>query len=97
MKRFILAGAASLMMLFAVVSLPAQHTLGAKFDLKKPLTLSRTVTQIDWANPYVHILMKVPGQPLPPRVARDRAPLLQRSGALAPSTCFGRQLASVKA
>ena len=23
------------------------------------------MTQIDWANPYVHVLMKVPGQPLP--------------------------------
>jgi hypothetical protein len=29
------------------------------------LTLTGTVTQIDWANPYAHILMKVPGQPLP--------------------------------
>src|SRR5215471_18598543 len=41
----------------------AQHTLGAKFDLTKPLTLKGTVTQIDWANPYAHILMKVPGNP----------------------------------
>jgi len=43
----------------------AQHTLGAKFDLTKPLTLKGTVTQIDWANPYVHVLMKVPGTPRP--------------------------------
>jgi len=43
----------------------AQHTLAAKFDVTKPLTLTGTVTQIDWANPYVHVLMKVPGQPLP--------------------------------
>ena len=43
----------------------AQHTLAAKFDLTKPLTLTGTVTQVDWANPYVHVLMKVPGQPLP--------------------------------
>ena len=44
----------------------AQHTLAAKFDLTKPLTLTGTVTQIDWANPYVHMLMKVPRrQPLP--------------------------------
>jgi hypothetical protein len=27
--------------------------------------LTGTVTQIDWANPYVHVLMKVAGQPLP--------------------------------
>jgi hypothetical protein len=43
----------------------AQHTPAAKFDLGKPLTLTGTVTQIDWANPYTHVLMKVAGQPLP--------------------------------
>src|SRR5579883_2214138 len=43
----------------------SQHTPGAKFDLTKPLTLKGTVTQIDWANPNVHILMKVPGTPRP--------------------------------
>ncbi len=52
-------------MLLAAVSAPAQHTLAAKFDLTKPLTLTGTVTQVDWANPYVHVLMKVAGQPLP--------------------------------
>src|SRR6266581_6181617 len=46
-------------------SASAQHTLAAKFDLKKPLTLKGTVTQIDWANPYVHIVMKVPDSPRP--------------------------------
>ena len=51
--------------LVGAVSAPAQHTLAAKFDLTKPLTLTGTVTQIDWANPYVHVLMKVAGQPLP--------------------------------
>jgi hypothetical protein len=49
----------------AAASPSAQHTLAAKFDLTKPLTLTGTVTQIDWANPYVHVLMKVAGQPLP--------------------------------
>jgi hypothetical protein len=62
MRRFIVAGTACVVMLFGTISLFAQHTLQAKFDLKKPLTLTGTVTQIDWANPYVHVLMKVPGQ-----------------------------------
>src|SRR5689334_24419572 len=65
MRRAFLGGALCLTMLLGTVTLPAQHTLAAKFDLKKPLTLTGTVTQIDWANPYVHVLMKVPGQPLP--------------------------------
>ena len=55
-RRELLAGA---------VSAHAQHTLAAKFDVTKPLTLTGTVTQVDWANPYVHVLMKVPGEPLP--------------------------------
>ena len=65
MRRFIVSSLACGAMLVGAVSLLAQHTPGAKFDLKKPLTLTGTVTQIDWANPYVHILMKVPGQPTP--------------------------------
>jgi hypothetical protein len=43
----------------AIPSLFAQHTPGAKFDLSKPLSLKGTVTQVDWSNPYVHLLMKV--------------------------------------
>ena len=65
MRQVVVAGTACLAMLFGAVSAPAQHTLAAKFDLTKPLTLTGTVTQIDWANPYVHVLMKVPGKPLP--------------------------------
>lgn len=56
---------AALFVLITATGTPAQHTLAAKFDLSKPLTLTGTVTQIDWANPYVHVLMKIPGQPLP--------------------------------
>ncbi len=48
-------------MLLILTSVSAQHTVAAKFDLTKPLTLKGTVTQIDWANPYVHVVMKVPG------------------------------------
>jgi len=45
--------------LLAITSSFAQHTPAAKFDLSKPLSLKGTVTQIDWSNPYVHVLMKV--------------------------------------
>ena len=64
MRRIVVAaGLCGMLASGALVT--AQHTPGAKFDLKKPLTLTGTVTQIDWASPYVHILMKVPGQPQP--------------------------------
>ena len=70
MRRWIAVAGAGLMLGFGAASLHAQHTPAAKFDLTKSLTLTGTVTQIDWANPYVHILMKVPSsnrdsQPLP--------------------------------
>ncbi len=65
MRRLLVAGLAGLALLSGGAALRAQHTLGAKFDFKKPLTLTGTVTQMDWANPYVHILMKVAGQPTP--------------------------------
>jgi hypothetical protein len=65
MRQVVVSGTVWLAMLFGAVPAPAQHTLAAKFDLTKPLTLTGTVTQIDWANPYVHVLMKVPGQGLP--------------------------------
>src|SRR5687767_15927123 len=65
MRQLFVRAAAGLAMLLAAVSAPAQHTLAAKFDLTKPLTLTGTVTQVDWANPYVHVLMKVAGEALP--------------------------------
>jgi len=70
MRKWIAVAGAGLMLGIGAVSLHAQHTPAAKFDLTKSLTLTGTVTQIDWANPYVHILMKVPSsnrdsQPLP--------------------------------
>ncbi len=59
------ASATVLAMLVGTVSLAAQYTPAAKFDLTKPLTLTGTVTQVDWANPSVHVLMNVPGEGLP--------------------------------
>ena len=65
MRQLVVSGVACVGLLFATISPHAQHTLAAKFDLTKPLTVTGTVTQVDWSNPYVHVLMKVPGQPLP--------------------------------
>jgi hypothetical protein len=62
---------ASLALLLGAVT-AAQHTPAAKFDLGKPLTLTGTVTQIDWANPYAHVLMKVAG---PSRAESGEQPL----------------------
>jgi hypothetical protein len=69
-------------LLFAAISVSAQHTPAAKFDLTKPRTLRGTVTQIDWGNPYVHVLLKVPGNPAPAlwAVELDSALVLAKNG-----------------
>ena len=52
--------------LFAVAALllaaapRAHHEILAKFDDKKPMSLTGVVTSVDWANPHVHIFMSVP-------------------------------------
>lgn len=56
-KRFLLASAAVLML--AVPALRAHHPISAKFDDKKPMTITGIVTMVDWRNPHVHIFMNV--------------------------------------
>jgi len=46
-------------LLLAAVPLMAHHEILAKFDDKKPLTLSGIVTLVDWRNPHVHVFMNV--------------------------------------
>ena len=60
MKYFVGLFAGSAAILLALAPAFAQHTVAAKFDVTKTMTLTGTVTQIDWANPYSHVLMKVP-------------------------------------
>ena len=45
--------------MLAVTPLAAHHAISAKFDPARSSTLVGQVTKVDWANPHVHILMKV--------------------------------------
>jgi hypothetical protein len=56
-KRLLIASAAAV--LLAAPVLVAHHPISAKFDDKKPMTLSGIVTMVDWRNPHVHIFMNV--------------------------------------
>ena len=56
-KRLLIASAVAV--LLAAPVLVAHHPLSAKFDDKKPMTLSGIVTMVDWRNPHVHIFMNV--------------------------------------
>lgn len=81
----------------AITSASAQHTQGAKFDLTKSLTLKGTVTQLDWANPYVHVLIKVPGKERPElwAVELDSALTLTRNGWSEQSLPLGETITAV--
>ena len=46
-------------LLVATSTIVAHHPLSAKFDDKKPTTLTGVVTMVDWRNPHVHIFMNV--------------------------------------
>jgi hypothetical protein len=42
-----------------VTSLWAHHSLAAEYDQKKPVSLTGTVTKLDWRNPHAWVYMDV--------------------------------------
>jgi hypothetical protein len=49
----------SLVSVVAIVPLTAHHSIAAKFDSGRPVTLNGAVTGIDWANPHAHVFINV--------------------------------------
>jgi Family of unknown function (DUF6152) len=46
-------------MLLGAVPLVAHHSFAAQYDSDKPITLSGTVTKVDWTNPHMHFYLDV--------------------------------------
>jgi len=40
----------------------AHHSFAAIFDSEKPVTLTGTVTSIEWVNPHIHFTLEVKGE-----------------------------------
>ncbi len=50
-------GAVLALVLAAHVS--AHHSFAAEFDINKPVTLTGTVTRLEWANPHIWVYLEV--------------------------------------
>jgi hypothetical protein len=51
--------AVSLIALAAAPPLPAHHSFAAEFDEKKTISLTGSVTKLEWANPHIWVYLDV--------------------------------------
>ena len=59
MKRSLAALLTASALLASGLSLAAHHSFAAQYDSKKPITLTGTVTRLEWANPHIYFYMDV--------------------------------------
>jgi hypothetical protein len=57
MKQLLAAAACAVALL--TVRTAAHHSFAAEYDANQPVTVSGTVTKIDWTNPHIHFYVDV--------------------------------------
>ena len=59
MRAYLLGGVIAIGVVLAAGKTTAHHSFAAEFDSNKPITLTGTVTKIDWTNPHVWFYINV--------------------------------------
>ena len=56
-----IAEVSALVVVLGLLSNPlsAHHSFGAEYDASKPITLTGTVTKVEWTNPHIHFYLDV--------------------------------------
>jgi len=59
MRDMFLAVVTASMTAFAVAPAAAHHSFAAEFDITKPVTMTGTVTKLEWTNPHAYVYVDV--------------------------------------
>lgn len=62
MTRVVAAAAVVLFTSLAVASLQAHHSPSAIFDMTKKVSVTGTLTRVDWVNPHIVLAMEAKGE-----------------------------------
>ena len=62
MKHRIPVAASTVLSLFAIASVWAHHSPSAIFDMAKRISVTGTLTKIDWVNPHIVMEMEAKGE-----------------------------------